>query len=501
MAPLTSSRAASRPTPAIRRSCDACTDAKVGCNKQKPTCSRCQRRGEPCIYSVSQRAGGSKTGRKRKSSHDQQATQRTSPGLVRETSSTPAMPPSSFNVDTASIAMAPNNPSEDAMMDLFPSDYLPFYQGNGSEDFLLENGSRSGQGTISPQNDFETALSSWWDCSLQNGLPLDHAASIRSQSTSGGSINVRDDLLRAPSLVTETSGSVGGATNTGDLDDFTASLFSQMIPDLSAGTLPSAADWLYATDSNSSNASSSPGPRTCDLTIPRQRSDSVISFCGCFDVCLALLQSLTPPIPTGASVASQNEPSTTFHSVMRRNDAALDTLARTLQCSNTHEHSILLILPKIVLKILGWYAAAAVPESFLEYDTEGDISMGNTYLQSPKVQLPSTVDLEADLRGEKPQQAACQLVFAKLAKVRRVVNQLSTKLQQDSAPASLRMTNQVNNTRELARDLLFDGLVFDTATNRSIMKNVDENIRIRLRALSQNLMHAMLEKTKNEGGF
>ncbi|EMD88358.1 hypothetical protein COCC4DRAFT_149687 [Bipolaris maydis ATCC 48331] len=41
----------------LRDSCDACAASKVKCHKQKPTCSRCQRRGTPCHYLATKRAG------------------------------------------------------------------------------------------------------------------------------------------------------------------------------------------------------------------------------------------------------------------------------------------------------------------------------------------------------------------------------------------------------------------------------------------------------------
>nr|POE70862.1 geodin cluster transcription factor [Quercus suber] len=41
----------------LRSSCNACAEAKIGCTKEKPTCSRCARRDEPCVYAVIRRAG------------------------------------------------------------------------------------------------------------------------------------------------------------------------------------------------------------------------------------------------------------------------------------------------------------------------------------------------------------------------------------------------------------------------------------------------------------
>ncbi|KAF2844839.1 hypothetical protein T440DRAFT_301313 [Plenodomus tracheiphilus IPT5] len=41
----------------LRDSCEACAASKVKCHKQKPTCSRCQRRGAACHYLATKRAG------------------------------------------------------------------------------------------------------------------------------------------------------------------------------------------------------------------------------------------------------------------------------------------------------------------------------------------------------------------------------------------------------------------------------------------------------------
>ena len=44
-------------TSLLRNSCDACAQAKLKCKKEKPTCSRCTKRGIPCRYLFSKRAG------------------------------------------------------------------------------------------------------------------------------------------------------------------------------------------------------------------------------------------------------------------------------------------------------------------------------------------------------------------------------------------------------------------------------------------------------------
>ncbi|KAL2179566.1 uncharacterized protein P884DRAFT_195178, partial [Thermothelomyces heterothallicus CBS 202.75] len=39
----------------LRDSCTDCASSKVRCGKEKPTCSRCARRGVACVYLVSRR--------------------------------------------------------------------------------------------------------------------------------------------------------------------------------------------------------------------------------------------------------------------------------------------------------------------------------------------------------------------------------------------------------------------------------------------------------------
>lgn len=41
----------------LRKSCDACQEAKVKCSQQKPSCRRCSRHRQPCVYSPQRRIG------------------------------------------------------------------------------------------------------------------------------------------------------------------------------------------------------------------------------------------------------------------------------------------------------------------------------------------------------------------------------------------------------------------------------------------------------------
>ncbi|RYP72747.1 hypothetical protein DL770_007924 [Monosporascus sp. CRB-9-2] len=58
-APTTSSSRRSAPPagPKLRDSCHACASSKVKCHKEKPTCSRCSKRGITCEYFVIRRGG------------------------------------------------------------------------------------------------------------------------------------------------------------------------------------------------------------------------------------------------------------------------------------------------------------------------------------------------------------------------------------------------------------------------------------------------------------
>ncbi|KAI6245260.1 hypothetical protein HI914_06548 [Erysiphe necator] len=41
----------------LKDTCDICSSSKVRCDKQKPTCGRCERLGQPCLYSPARRIG------------------------------------------------------------------------------------------------------------------------------------------------------------------------------------------------------------------------------------------------------------------------------------------------------------------------------------------------------------------------------------------------------------------------------------------------------------
>ncbi|KAK3902975.1 Sterigmatocystin biosynthesis regulatory protein [Staphylotrichum tortipilum] len=51
------SRSTPRPQPKLRSSCDACGEAKIRCDRSRPSCGRCAVQGVGCVYGVSRKAG------------------------------------------------------------------------------------------------------------------------------------------------------------------------------------------------------------------------------------------------------------------------------------------------------------------------------------------------------------------------------------------------------------------------------------------------------------
>ncbi|KAK1584887.1 uncharacterized protein LY79DRAFT_490447, partial [Colletotrichum navitas] len=41
----------------LRNSCDCCTQLKLKCDQQKPSCNRCIQRRRECVYSQVRKAG------------------------------------------------------------------------------------------------------------------------------------------------------------------------------------------------------------------------------------------------------------------------------------------------------------------------------------------------------------------------------------------------------------------------------------------------------------
>jgi Zn(2)-Cys(6) binuclear cluster domain-containing protein len=118
--------AATAPAPSkFRDSCHACASSKVKCQKEKPTCSRCAKRGITCEYIVTKRAG--------RKHHENRSNNKTPPTRTATQalpgSSWYTNPPTSSGVDylisPSLIQLSPRQNTPTSSSDSFSSVFSP----------------------------------------------------------------------------------------------------------------------------------------------------------------------------------------------------------------------------------------------------------------------------------------------------------------------------------------------------------------------------------------
>ncbi|MCJ1419188.1 hypothetical protein MMC32_005541 [Xylographa parallela] len=117
----------------LRASCNACNQAKVKCSKSRPTCTRCAKHGEECVYSVSLRAGKRPAHRERSDARSRSSKQSFMNSLdARAKERTPSNRPAVQGITSSSRLQSPIHSPVEARhawmiepataMDLIPMD-------------------------------------------------------------------------------------------------------------------------------------------------------------------------------------------------------------------------------------------------------------------------------------------------------------------------------------------------------------------------------------------
>lgn len=489
--------------PSVRRSCNACTDAKLGCTKEKPTCARCARRGEICIYSATRRLGrrpiskpppSQNHGSSQSVDHtsqleDQrmQPLQRPAPTAVMSITS-PAMN------DPFSNGIVPTSSADAEPMDLFASIYA---SGGVTADatsaffpnFVTSNDCTT---TVHSQTPDQDALSGLTDHDLEQMLSFNNqaAATIRQSSIHDNSTlgDYETYKTNRHDSVTSRSSHYGGGHRSMSLSTSNGWFSTLSGP-------PPAVPFGLTEVTGASGSRSTP---SSERPFAQTQVNSAKAACDCFDSSCSLLRRLTPNslVHHSAGVgASKDRPTNlpSFDSVIAQNDIVLDAVSRMTNCRGAHDSSLLALLSMVVFRAIGWYAAAAASAKTSKA-VEHDDPRRMASPCFPIVQPPTNSILGENYPGERPGHAACQLVLSKVYNVQRIINQLSTCLQ--TAAAELRKTtapNVADSTAILAQDLLLNGAILDVTSGR-MMGELEANLRARLRELSQCIMVSMIDK-------
>lgn len=436
-----SASACRSPVPAalkLRDSCHACATSKVKCNKEKPTCGRCIKRGLTCEYFATKRAG-------RK--HDKQSSD---PPPVTQT-----LPESSSFISETSIWTSPS------VIQPSPWRHTPDYS-----DIVPNFFSSAGPASSSTLTTFNTDFDDFFASPIS--LPVSDTSDleIRAQPR----IDFRDDN--------------NGLQNSNDVaallipkDAFSS--IDEEVPKLSTLSKP-------RSPSNSR-----------DFIINHTQSFRSLqseSSCCCLIHALGLLKQLFPTVSKACICSAEQgvENDTgqlpTIQSVITENEQIIKAISDMLQCSCSQDSYLLIIVSLIVFKVLSWYAAAA-RETSVANDNQG---LSNPH-SHPRLRSLRHVEhvrqcsrtMSSDWADDEDQgRMAAQRVLSELHRVQRLVNLLSQRLKS-------------HTTRNDAVDTLYsDADGPDTLSDEenttsfsvAMMDQLEADLRKRLRSLSLDIV-------------
>ena len=455
-------RSTASAVPKLRDSCHACASSKLKCHKEKPTCSRCAKRGLVCEY-VATKRGGRKHENRQSINHNGDSSLGNAATINETQFLTPisgwfAPNPTVSSADplppTSIISPSPRPSTSAASSNLFPS--------------LLSPVDQSLSSTIrDPFADFDDIRDSPISSSIQG-------------------ISDTDILGRANFFPTGVDSSRNDSANLFDSfplsEDAVAELFG-------------------LSNSHSHSSPNSHASPTSDAQ-SYQSSHMTESACSCLVSALDLMKQLFPSFSAACTAsASQgfDKPKDlpTIETVIAKNEHTIEAVSTMLQCSCSQDSYLLAIVSLIVFKVLGWYAAAArrTPSSGDDDENNNNNKPG---VQSPRMshtrqpshfeqvlQKPAVVGSYC-LDGEDSPRMAGQLVLSELHRVQCLVNQLSAKLKVQAVRSGGGGENKANGSG-------FEGAESETVLPLSgvMLGQLEVDLRKRLRALSVEIAEGL----------
>ena len=416
----------------LRDSCFSCASSKVKCNKEKPTCIRCARRGLVCGYMASRRTGRTSVlGGKRpaaRTADSDTATRPNNPNTSR---------PQEFQSSSRSPPLVLTPPDTAC-----PSSDHHVYLGQDVWRTIHSPGASAGETALSPltpnATNFDDLFASVFSSPMLETSDFESPPQHPTRS-------------HAPPPVGTLSG----------LSFSKQDLFPSQ--DLAAGE-------LLGFDPSSSE------PRRCCLT-----------------VAVEILTQLFPNAPTactlsGSQVGTRKVPTT--ESVISENKQNIGAISSMLDCPCSQDEYLLAIISLIVFKLMAWYAAAAGDKSLMD----NGVSKSNSLVAHPErpspsafgehvLHLPTTIG-DYCVDGHDRSRMAAQLVLSELHRVQRLVNLLSKRLE------SIRLRNGSLSSPSSASSCCADSgdaLGIETrasSLSASTFDQLEADLRKRLRTVS-----------------
>ena len=375
--------------PKLRHSCHACASSKLKCSQNKPTCSRCAKRGLTCEYFAA-KPGGRKPNKQSSNDNHQNGVPNT----------------------TANFS---NNEHLSAQVNRLPS---------SSSDPTIDLPS-SGILHQSPR----TTIS---DTSMDLFDPIDQGLS----SISTAACNDLDDLCNSSISSSMEASNVdlfkladffpaGIENNINDPENLSDAcpVFENAISELLALSAPSSTSKIPTAPSNEVQE--------------YQSFPAMEPACSCLLRALGFMKQLFPSpfssdCMTRATQGLDKATITpTIQAAITRNEATVQAVDAMLNCASCSQDGYLLaVMSLIIFRVLGWYEAVARQTPGLHGSPpcrQRESSPPGLVLENPVVVGSYRLD------GDDSARMSAQLVLNELHRVRNLINKLSSKLKMQAS--------------------------------------------------------------------
>ncbi|KAL4789096.1 aflatoxin regulatory protein-domain-containing protein [Aspergillus venezuelensis] len=400
-APRPPAPGAAQGTRKLRESCISCSRSKVRCNREKPTCGRCVRRGLPCEYTVSRR-----TGRTRVIGVEQSATTAKVIGTTSVTGPTSSTLPNSGHSspdDNAKVSQSANGNSNS----------IPCEQ---SQQSVASQGPVTTTGA-SPQ--FAQVQSSPNESELWTAIFSSNASSSTDLSSL---LSVNTDF-----------GQLFASLSPQQLEDAEAMVANTDVHGLAGLSVDHPSS---VADPSSAVLQGLDAPDALIPPLPNHTTDPC-----CLAICLDTLMRLFPNARARCQRPGglETDKLCTIETVIEDNKEILDTIQSVLECRCANDEYVATLISLIVFKVLGWYVAVArdrsshsIPDEVADWteSSSGEHSRqsSSSSFEEQVVHLPAVVGSYC-VDGHHQGRMAAQLVLSELYRVQRLVTHVVRRLE------------------------------------------------------------------------
>ncbi|KAF2794400.1 hypothetical protein K505DRAFT_349312 [Melanomma pulvis-pyrius CBS 109.77] len=427
----------------LRASCDACSRAKVKCDKVRPTCHRCGNMGICCNYSPSMRLGKPRKNRNPDGS------------IMRDVSPASSCGPLGPRPDmiprTTSSYTNESSPE--------PSD--PFFFGPATPEYHYQDAfmSQGFEGSQSPYSEAGSFVSGWSnDDQMMFQSPTDFLTPIPHYpppTSPYAAHHVRSTSVQSqPEMFAPMEG-----------------LHSPPMPSpqyfgmADQHSLP-----LFAPEKMSSPEPMMPAP------LPTPPASATVQSHDCTQFAFQTLNSLYAPPSSQPSAGDFNGASNglpTLDSVLSTNKAAVDKLFVLLGCPCSGNPHFSTTIAFTIVKILSWYQAVAGVNPDSSFNTQMEAF------------TPTPISLgEFRLDGEDEDTFRTQLVLSELRKVEKLIDKFSERYCKHSNPVETGIDGGVYGALEsLLRTRVRD-------TFKVTMKTAPEEVKRHVASRTQQRVRA-----------